>query len=180
MVRPPIPEPEPGCWLHPGLEVKPSPIAELGLFTRVGIPPGTVVSRVGGRLVSGEELVQILAAAARLPHHPYVDSITVDDDVHLVLPPGQLNHYGNHSCDPNLWWIDAYTLAARRPIAVGEEVTNDYVTSTGSADFTLACRCGSPLCRGIITGQDWRRPELQARYGDHWVPALLNRIRRIR
>jgi uncharacterized protein len=98
----------------------------------------------------------------------------------LVLPPGQLNHYGNHSCDPNLWWIDAYTLAARRPIAVGEEVTNDYVTSTGSADFTLACRCGSPLCRGIITGQDWRRPELQARYGDHWVPALLNRIRRIR
>jgi hypothetical protein len=22
---------------------------------------------------------------------------------------------GNHSCDPNLWWVDAYTLAAFIP-----------------------------------------------------------------
>jgi len=43
----------------------------------------------------------------------------------LVLPPGQLNHFGNHSCDPNLWWVDAYTLAARRPIGAAEAVTND-------------------------------------------------------
>ena len=162
------------------LEVRPSLIAQLGLFARVDIPSGTVVSRVGGRLVPGEELVQILAAAALLPGHPYVDSITVDDDVHLVLPSGQLNHYGNHSCDPNLWWIDAYTLAARRPIAVGDEVTNDYGTSTESADFAFTCTCGSSLCRRIITGQDWRRSELQARYGDHWVPVLLNRIRHSR
>jgi len=43
----------------------------------------------------------------------------------LVLPPGQLNHFGNHSCDPNLWWVDAYTLAARRPIGAARAVTND-------------------------------------------------------
>ncbi|MEU7875338.1 hypothetical protein [Dactylosporangium sp. NPDC049140] len=30
---------------------------------------------------------------------------------------------------------------------------------------------------GVVTGDDWRRPELQARYGGHWVPALLARIR---
>jgi hypothetical protein len=33
------------------------------------------------------------------------------------------------------------------------------------------------VCRQVITGEDWRRPDLRARYGDHWVPALLDRIR---
>lgn len=172
-----VPEPEPGCWLHPDLGIGPSSIAQLGLFTRVAIPPGAVVSRLGGRLVTGRELQQIFSEAARRPDQPYVDTITVGDDLHLVLRPGQASHYGNHSCDPNLWWADAYTLAARRHIDPGEEVTSDYGTSTGIADFAMACSCGSSLCRGVVTGEDWRLPELQARYGNHWIPALLDRMR---
>jgi hypothetical protein len=170
------PEPELECWLHSGVGIGPSPIAQLGLFARVDIAPGTAVSRLGGRLVTSTELQQLFADAAERPGHPYVDSITVGEDLHLVVPPGQPNHYGNHSCDPNLWWADAYTLIARRPLAPGEEVTSDYGTSTGTADFEMTCSCGSSLCRGVITGEDWRRPELQARYGDHWIPALLARI----
>jgi len=132
---------------------------------------------MGGRLVTGKDLQQIFTEAAQRSDHPYVDTITVGEDLHLVLPPSQPNRYGNHSCDPNLWWADAYTLIARRPIVPGEEVTSDYAASTGIADFAMACSCGSALCRGVITGEDWRRPELQARYGDHWIPALLGRIR---
>jgi hypothetical protein len=49
----------------------------------------------------------------------------------------------------------AYTLAARRPIAAGDEVTSDYGTSTGEADFAMPWSCGSALCRGTITGNDW-------------------------
>jgi uncharacterized protein len=169
----PAPPPEPDCWLHPDLEVRRSPIAQRGLFARVPISPGVAVSRLGGRLVTGHELARILTAAGQA----YVDSITVGEDLHLVLPPDQLNHYGNHSCDPNLWWVDAYTLAARRPIAAGEEATSDYGTCSGAADFFMVCACLSPQCRGVITGQDWQRPELWRRYGDHWVPALLDRIR---
>jgi uncharacterized protein len=172
---PPVPEPE--CWLHPDVQIGPSPIARLGLFARADIRPGAIVSRLGGRLVTGRELRQIFTEAAQQPDHPYVDTITVGEDLHLVLPAGQPNHYGNHSCEPNLWWGDAYTLVARRPIAAGEEVTSDYATSTGVADVTMDCACGSSLCRGAITGEDWRRPDLQARYGDHWIPMLLARIR---
>jgi hypothetical protein len=146
-------------------------------FARRTIAPGVIVSRLGGRLVTGRELQQIFCESAHLPDHPYVDAITVDDDLHLVLPPGQPSHYGNHSCDPNLWWDDAYTLVARRLIEAGEEVTNDYATSTGTATFAMTCSCGSSLCRGVVTGDDWRLPELQARYRDHWIPALLARIR---
>lgn len=144
-----------------------------------GIPAGTVVSRLGGRLVSTAGLTAIFKAAASDPDHPYIDTITVDEDLHLVLPSRQASAYGNHSCDPNLWWIDAYSLAARRDIASGEEVTNDYATSAGIPEipeFRMACACGSPACRTVISGNDWRRPALQQRYGDHWTPGLLRRI----
>ena len=54
---------------------------------------------------------------------------------------------------------------------------NDYATSTGVADFRMDCTCGSALCRGVVTGLDWQRGELQERYGEHWTPGLLKLIR---
>ncbi|MDT4964325.1 MAG: uncharacterized protein QOF87_3972, partial [Pseudonocardiales bacterium] len=85
--------------------------------------------------------------------------------------------FGNHSCDPNLWWSDAYTLVARRDIAAGAELTSDYATSTVDSDFLLRCHCESTRCRGMVCGDDWQIPELQARYDGHWVPMLQRRIR---
>lgn len=93
-----------------------------------------------------------------------------------MLPADQVVHYGTHSCDPNTWWIGPYVLAARRDIRAGEELTNDHPTSTGEESFTMRCSCGSPLCRGTVTGGDWRRGDLRHRYGDHKVPALVERI----
>jgi uncharacterized protein len=159
------------CWLHPAVAVGPSPIAGTGLVAAAPILEGMVVSIVGGRVVSGDELRELIASASR-----YVDTITIAPDQHVVLPPGTANGKGNHSCDPNLWWVDALTLAARRDIEAGEEITNDYATSTGEAGFTMQCRCGAEVCRALVTGGDWRREELRLRYGEHWVPALLARI----
>lgn len=166
------PKPEPDCWLHADVEVRRSAIEGRGLFARAPIPAGTVVSRLGGRLVSGAELARLIAD----PDLSYVDTITVGADTHLVLPPRRDNGYGNHGCDPNLWWIGPYELASRRDIAPGAELTNDYATSTADPGFTMSCVCGAALCRGTVTGDDWRRPELRARYGPHWVPALLARF----
>lgn len=171
-----VPAPEPDCWLHADVEVRPSPIAGRGLFARTTIPAGTVVSRIGGRLVATNQLRTILAEAAGDPDR-YVDTISVAEDIHLVLPPRRANGYGNHSCDPNLWWTGPYTLAARRDITAGAELTNDYATSTAQPEFRMECGCGSPLCRGVVTGDDWLLPALQQRYGEHWVPVLLDRIR---
>ncbi|HET7016370.1 MAG TPA: SET domain-containing protein-lysine N-methyltransferase [Streptosporangiaceae bacterium] len=170
-------QPEPDCWLHPDVEVRRSPISGRGLFATASIAVGTVVSRLGGRLVSTQALQDLFSAAARDPCRPYIDSITAGADLHLVLPPRRPNGYGNHSCDPNLWWVGSYELAARRNLAAGEELTNDYAASTAEPDFAMECSCGSPLCRTIITGDDWRRRDLRERYGEHWVPALLARIR---
>jgi hypothetical protein len=174
-----VPLPAADCWLHPDVEVRPSRINGRGLFARRHINAGSAVSRVGGRLVSWAELQAIITAAALEPNRPYVDTIAVDEDVHLVLPGRRDNGYGNHSCDPNLWWIDAYTLAARRDIDADEECTNDYATSTGDEAFSMGCACGSALCRRLVTGRDWQLPALQLRYGEHWVPVLAARIRRL-
>ncbi len=122
------------------------------------------------------ELDELFAAAARDPSHPYIDTVAFVDDVHLVLPAGTRNHYGNHCCDPNLWYVDSVTLAMRRDVIVGEELTSDYGTSSDTSDFAMECSCGSPLCRELVTGEDWRRSELQARYGPHWVPSLVDKI----
>ena len=71
--------------------------------------------------------------------------------------------YTNHSCDPNLAIQGQIVLVAMRDIAAGEELTIDWAT-TDDGDHRMACHCGSPRCRGTVTGKDWMKPELQARY----------------
>jgi len=87
--------------------------------------------------------------------------------------------YQNHSCDPNSWWYDDFTLIARREIQAGEEVTFDYGTCESIPNPEMPhCFCGSPLCRGEVRPEDYLLPELQERYGNHWVSYLLERQRK--
>jgi hypothetical protein len=160
----PVPDPEPDCWLHAAVEVRPSDIAGRGLFATADLPARTVVSRLGGRLVDGAALRRLIASTAE-----YVDSVVVDADRHLLLAPGD-NRFGNHSCDPDLGWVDEYTLATMRDVAAGEELVTDYAMSTVEPDWFLRCHCPSYRCRQMIEGTDWRIPQLQQRYDGWWTP----------
>jgi len=165
------PVPRPDCWVHPAAVVRPSPIAGRGLFTTERLTVDTVVLRLGGELVTEGDLRRRMAAAAADPAKPFVDSITIESDLHLIVPPGTI-HYGNHSCDPSLWFADPFSFVARRDIDPGEELTNDYATTTGVADWAMDCSCASVTCRRRLTGQDWKSVDLQRRYGVHWTPGL--------
>lgn len=162
-----IPTPAPDCWLHPAVEVRESSIEGRGLFATLRIERGEVVSRLGGRLVTTHELHHLLE---HLDH--YVDTITVADDVHLVLPHRRLNGYGNHSCDPNLWWHGFYELTTRRDVCEGEELTSDYAASTTEESWSMRCNCGASSCRGVVRGSDYRTTDLVQRYEHHVVPAV--------
>jgi hypothetical protein len=162
----------PDVWLDPRLAVASSPIEGRGLFFSTDIAAGVVVLRLGGRLLSSAQLAASIAEADRDPDVPYVDTITVHHGRHLVLPAGTKAHFGNHSCEPTLWHVGPYEIATRRAVQAGEEATIDYGTQSGAPGFTMPCRCGAAACRGVITSDDWRRGELQARYRGHWVPAL--------
>lgn len=154
-------------WLTAKAEVRRSTIEGFGLFAREPLAEGEAVERLGGRLVDDSGL------AALTP--PY-SSVVVDEGLHLLIDPDHPVRYGNHSCDPNMWHADATTVVSRRAVPAGEELTIDYATHTGVEAWQLACRCGAQRCRGLVTGRDWRRLELQAAYGNHWTPPLLRRI----
>lgn len=131
---------------------------------------------LGGRLVSTAELEVLIAEADADPEAPFVDTITIYRDQHLVLPPRTPAHFANHSCDPTLWHTGPYTVATRRDVVAGEEATIDYGTQSGAAGFRMTCSCSTSSCRGVVTSDDWQDDELQRRYEGHWVPALQARI----
>eukprot|EP01125_Pyxidicula_operculata_P018897 TRINITY_DN677_c0_g1_i1.p1 TRINITY_DN677_c0_g1~~TRINITY_DN677_c0_g1_i1.p1 ORF type:complete len:213 (+),score=47.71 TRINITY_DN677_c0_g1_i1:269-907(+) len=85
--------------------------------------------------------------------------------------------YQNHSCDPNTWWYDDFTLVARRDVAEGEELTFDYATSESEPNPAMPmCLCGASVCRGEVLPDDYLLPEVQERYGNHFVSYLKERI----
>ena len=43
--------------------------------------------------------------------------------------------------------------------------------------MNMQCFCGATTCRGRITGADWQIEELQKKYGDHYLPYILNKIK---
>jgi uncharacterized protein len=87
----------------------------------------------------------------------------------------------NHSCDPNVWMLDNVTLAARRNIEPGEELTVDYAMWEADEGWVSRweCLCGSPRCRRWVTGRDWRSRDLQDAYRGHFSPFIEKRIARL-
>jgi hypothetical protein len=100
---------------------------------------------------------------ARIDRGERYDGIVLGPNQHLAIDSSWPGSYGNHSCDPNLWMLDAVTIGTRRRVAAGEELTVDYAVFTATSGWSMPCRCGSRLCRGVVTGGDWRRSDLQAR-----------------
>jgi hypothetical protein len=40
----------------------------------------------------------------------------------------------------------------------------------------MECHCGAPNCRKVITGQDWRRKDLQEKYAAYMSWYLVEKI----
>lgn len=159
-------------WIDSRLHSASSLIHGRGLFTRSRIDAGEVLMTWGGILIE-------LGEYDPERHRP--SSTTFYDDTrYLTTPVGEPalpDEVMNHSCDPNLWMGDEVTVVARRVIAIGEELTMDYACWSDEAHvFTRSCRCQTSLCRGLITGFDWRIHALQSRYQGHLVPFLNRRI----
>jgi uncharacterized protein len=158
-------------WLDPKLVVHASPIHGLGAFAVRRIRAGDVVMRLGGDTVSDAEVRRQMARGERY------DGIVLEEDLNLrIKPPDWPGIHGNHSCDPNLWLAGSLEMAARRDIEVGEEVSSDYAAYTLTPDWSMDCACGSRLCRGRVTGNDWRQPALQKRYEGHFARPIGRRI----
>lgn len=161
-------------WMNSKIIIRQSPIEGLGMFAKADIKRGDKILVWGGDYTNKKG-----AESARKRGWP---SMQWDDDLFSFDSGEDLDeHIINHSCDPNAWMTDAYTLSARRDIKKGDEITIDYALFMSDENYIAdwACHCGSPACRGRVTGKDWRNPELQERYEGHFSPLINKRIKRL-
>ena len=163
-------------WLDPRITPGHSSIHGKGLFAAEPFRVGEVLIVFGGSLFSREDI-----AAGKANNRTLMQ---VDENLWLGDPADHAlgeDYFINHSCDPNLWITEGVNLTARMEIILGEEVTMDYATHFADASWTMngSCRCGSKLCRRVITGRDWMLQDLQERYSGHFSPLLKMRITRL-
>lgn len=143
-----------------------------GLAALAPIGAGEIVAIKGGHVVTA-------AALQSLPERLQNSEIQIADGFHLVAleeaeyEPVML--FINHSCEPNVGFAGNIVLVAMRDISAGEELTTDYALFD-DYDGTMECRCGTPSCRGTVSGRDWQRPDLQGKYGSYFSSYLPRRL----
>lgn len=164
----------------PGVRVQQSPIAGLGMFA-------TRPFRAGERILRRNHLREITAEVplrADLGERPeHTDDIAGGRLVLLGYP----DRHFNHRCDPNAYVhvIDGvHYIYARREIAPGEEITNDYAIN-GPGGAGLPCRCRAARCRGEAHSDFFRLPvDIQLEYlpllADWFVAERRERINALR
>jgi hypothetical protein len=150
----------------------PSGISGRGLVAVAPIARGEVVAVKGGHVVDG-------ARFAALPQRLRDTDVQIGDDLHVVALEEaeyeQVMLFLNHSCEPNVGFAGNVVLVAMRDVAAGEELTTDYALFD-DYDGEMPCSCATASCRGVIGGRDWRRPDLQRRYGPYFSTYLQRRF----
>jgi uncharacterized protein len=161
----------PRSWISPKVFLADSKIQGRGVFARDPIHSRETVMIFGGERIS----------RAQMESGDYrIRSIwPVERDGFIALPLSDseisLDEYLNHSCDANTWLNDEVTLAAKRDIEPGEEITLDQGTwniEDAYIEDREPCSCGAVSCRLMLSEQDWKLPEVQRLYAGHFHPLI--------
>lgn len=163
---------QPTHYFSPKLVAGANPVkGGFGVYTRGAVQPGELLAVWGGRVVTFDQLEHLTQTAQ---HH----AVQIDEDLYLApISSPEPADFFNHSCDPNAGLRGQIALVALRFIEPGEEVCFDYAMSDGSPYDEFRCACKAATCRRVITGDDWRLPELWERYQGYFSPYLQRRIR---
>lgn len=157
------------------LELRPQPDkGGSGLYAAQPVPAGSLLLLFAGDIVDVGQLEQMPADRRRF-------SIQIEEGLYLAtLGAVEPSDYLNHSCEPTAGMSGQIGVVALRDLQPGEEICIDYAMCDGNPYDEFVCGCGAPSCRGRVTGNDWQRPELQARYAGFFSPYLQRRIDALR
>ena len=160
-------------YISPKAAIRESRIQGRGLFAVEAFGKDEIVAVKGGHIFDCRtlrEVEPVLGAA----------EIQIGEDLYIgPLVEGEREGsmiYSNHSCEPNIGVRGQIIFVAMRDIEAGEELTHDWAM-TDDDTGRMECRCGARACRRIVTGQDWRRRELQEKYGAYISLYLLEKIK---
>ena len=159
-------------YFSPKVEKRASLINGRGLFATAAIAKGEVVVVKGGYILTREQRDSIGEELG-----PAEIQITEDLFIGATMSAereGGMMHL-NHSCEPNLGLQGQVVFVAIPDVAVDEELTIDYAM-TDDEPYEMECQCGSEACRRLITGADWRKPELQKKYDGYFSWFIQRRI----
>jgi hypothetical protein len=160
-------------WFSQKTEKRTSPIAGRGLFARLSISAGEIVAVKGGAIMDSDAFAlirsEVSPAEVQIEDNLYIAPRTAAEVESNILCL-------NHSCRPNIGVRGQITFVAMYDIPSGSELTVDYAMIDGDPAERMDCACGAPECRKIITGSDWRLPELRRRYAGYFSRYLQDRI----
>jgi hypothetical protein len=162
----------PLSYLSPKAAVRGSPIHGRGLFAVGEFRLGEIVCVKGGyvfdRATLGELAPALGPAEIQIAEGLFIGPRHEEEREGAMI-------FSNHSCDPNIGVQGQIVFVALRPILVGEELTHDWAT-TDDDDYKMTCRCGANCCRGVVTGKDWQKKDLQRKYQGHFSWYLQRKI----
>lgn len=158
-------------WINPKIKIKKTKNRGKGMFAISPIFKGEVVVVWGGNYVNKEQAEKEKSNGKLV--------MQFGRDLFSVEERGESDTYFiNHSCDPNVWMKDAFSLEAMKDIVTNEELTADYALweTNENKISKWKCVCGSKRCRHVITGKDWQIKELQQKYRGHFLPLIEEKI----
>lgn len=160
-------------YISPKAEVKDSSIQGRGLFAIEPIEKGEVVCIKGGYIFNRATLDRVSgslgASEIQVADHFFIGPMSEEEREGSMI-------FSNHSCEPNIGVQGQIVFVAMRDIEAGEELTHDWAT-TDDDTYEMECNCGAASCRKTISGQDWRREELQKKYSGYISSYLVEKIR---
>jgi len=159
-------------YFSPSVEKRWSSIEGRGLFAKAAIAKGEIIAVKGGYVLTKEQRDQIGADLG--PSEIQITETLFIGPTTLADREGGMMHL-NHSCEPNVGIQGQIVFVAMRDIAVDEELAVDYAMFDDEP-YNMTCHCGSNRCRSMITGVDWRKPEIQKRYDGYFSWFIQRRI----
>jgi uncharacterized protein len=162
----------PLTWISAKAAKQPSRIQGRGLGASERIPKGELVAVKGGYVYGWDMHRQVEAQFG--PADVQIDDGLFIGPLRQEEVEGCMMHL-NHSCNPNVGVMGQIAFVTLREVEAGEELTFDYAM-TDDEDCPMECHCGAANCRGPITGRDWKRKDLQQRYGQYFSTYLLKKI----
>jgi hypothetical protein len=141
----------------PLIEVRPSPIAGLGVFARERIEKGTRLIEYVGEIVDSEEAARRYDDDAMEQHHTFL--FAIDDEMAIDGGVGGNDaKYFNHACAPNCEAViedGRIFIDTIADVEAGTELVYDYALMREDPwqehwRELYACRCGAARCRGMI------------------------------
>ena len=156
-------------WLTPKAQMRVTPGKGSGSFAISKINKGETVSSFGGYVINQSEL-------SKYSPDRVSRSLQLNQDLYLLsgINP-EAGDMINHSCDPNCGIAGTSSVQALQDIEIGNELSFDYAMTDSSEYDEFRCACGKDKCRGLITGNDWQKEELQLKY-KHYFGSYIEKL----